>query len=76
MKLDLLIKYTFKFYAFNPLNYFYLKKVKMASNYDLYSTGLTQGTLLNSRFEIIEKIGQGGFGQVYSAHDNENRGEK
>jgi serine/threonine protein kinase len=48
----------------------------MASNYDLYSSGLTQGTLLNSRFEILEKIGQGGFGQVYSAHDNENRGEK
>ena len=49
----------------------------MASNYDEYDTGLKKGELLNSgRFEIIEKIGQGGFGCVYSAHDNHNRGEK
>ena len=49
----------------------------MASNYDSYSAGLTQGALLNNnRFEIIEKIGHGGFGQVYSAHDNQNNREK
>ena len=48
----------------------------MASNHEL-NTGLTQGTLLNNgRFELIEKIGQGGYGYVYSAHDNQNKGEK
>ena len=36
-----------------------------------------KGELLNNgRFELIEKIGQGGFGCVYSAHDNQNRGER
>ena len=49
----------------------------MASNYDMYDTGFKKGEILNNgRFEIIEKIGQGGFATVYSAHDNENRGEK
>ena len=49
----------------------------MASNYDLYDNALKSGDLLNDgRFEIIEKIGQGGFGFVYSAYDNQNRGEK
>ena len=48
----------------------------MASNYDELDTGLNKGELLNNRFEIIEGIGQGGFGFVYSAHDNKNRGEK
>ena len=49
----------------------------MASNYDAYDTGLKKGEILNNgRFEIIKKIGQGRFGLVYSAYDNENRGEK
>ena len=48
----------------------------MASNHYELNTGLTQGTLLNNRFELIESIGQGGFGTVYSAHDNQNKGEK
>ena len=63
---------------FNQLNQFFFNKiVKMESNYDEYDTGFKKGALLsNGRFEIIEKIGQGGFGLVYSAHDNENRGEK
>ena len=47
----------------------------MASNHEL-NTGLTQGTLLNNRFELIEKIGRGGYGCVYSAHDNQNKREK
>ena len=50
---------------------------EMASNYDEYDNALKSGELLNNgRFEIIEKIGQGGFGLVYSAYDNQNRGEK
>ena len=49
----------------------------MASYYDIYDSSLKKGELLNNgQFEIVEKIGQGGFGTVYSAHDNENRGEK
>ena len=48
----------------------------MASNYDMYDTGLKEGEILKSRFEIIKKIGQSGFGFVYSVHDNENKGEK
>ena len=49
----------------------------MASNYEEYSTGIKKGELLHKdRFEIIKQIGQGGFGFVYSARDNENRGEK
>ena len=48
----------------------------MASNYEMYDAGLKEGEILNNRFEIIKKIGQGGFGFVYIAHDNENRGEK
>ena len=41
-----------------------------------FNTGLTQGTLLNNRFELKEKISQGWFGTVYSALDYVNRGEK
>jgi serine/threonine protein kinase len=48
----------------------------MASNHHESNTGLTQGTLLNNRFELIENIGQGGYGVVYSAHDNQNKREK
>ena len=49
----------------------------MEFNYDDYGTGLKKGELLNNaRFEIIEKIGEGAFGFVYSAHDNENKGAK
>ena len=48
----------------------------MASNHYELNTGLKKGELLNKRFEIIEGIGKGGFGFVYSAHDNENRREK
>lgn len=48
----------------------------MASNRYKLDAGLKKGELLNKRFEIIENIGQGGFGCVYSAHDNKKRGEK
>jgi hypothetical protein len=49
----------------------------MTSSFEEYDTELKKGNLLNeNRYEIIEKIGQGSFGVVYSAHDNENRGEK
>lgn len=49
----------------------------MASKYDKYDTGLKKGELLNNdRFEIIEAIGQGGFGYVYSANDNQNNRKK
>ena len=49
----------------------------MASYSDEYQTCFKKGELLNNgRFEIIEGIGNGGFGSVYSAHDNQNRGEK
>jgi len=49
----------------------------MESNSKEYDTRLKKGDLLNkNRYEIIEKIGVGSFGRVYSAHDNENRGEK
>ena len=49
----------------------------MASNCDECSTALKKGELLhNGQFELIEKIGQGGFGKVYSAHDNQNNREK
>ena len=48
----------------------------MTSSYDEFHAEVKKGHLLNDRFEIIENIGQGGFGCVYSAHDNENRGER
>lgn len=49
----------------------------MASIYDIYDNDLKKGELLNNgQFEIIEKISQGGFGTVYSSHDNKNRREK
>ena len=49
----------------------------MALNYDKNCNGLKKGELIhNGQFEIIKQIGYGGFGFVYSAHDNDNRGEK
>ena len=30
----------------------------------------------NGRFEIIKKIGQGGFGNIYLVYDNQNEKEK
>ena len=49
----------------------------MASSDDIYDIGLKKGELLNSgRFEIIEEIGKGGFGALYSAKDNQNSEEK
>ena len=50
----------------------------MASNYnEQHSTELKEGDLLHKdRFKIIKKIGQGGFGFVYCARDNQNKGEK
>ena len=30
----------------------------------------------NDRFEIIKKIGQGGFGNIYLVYDNQNEKEK
>ena len=38
--------------------------------------GLKKGELLNDRFEIIDKIGQGAFGSVYSAYDKQNKRKK
>ena len=49
----------------------------MAASDDIYDAGLKKGELLhNGRFEIIEKIGKGAFGAVYSAKDNQNGEEK
>ena len=49
----------------------------MTSIFDEFRAEVKKGDLLNNgRFEIIENIGQGGFGCVYSAHDNEKRGER
>ena len=48
----------------------------MASNFDDYENDLRKGTILNSRFEIIQRIGEGGFGIVYKAFDNDNEKEK
>ena len=49
----------------------------MASTDNINDIGLKTGELLNNgRFEIIEEIGRGGFGAVYSAKDNQNSEEK
>lgn len=47
----------------------------MASNYYIFDKKLKEGELLKDRFEIIKQIGGGGFGTVYNAYDNKNKGE-
>ena len=43
---------------------------------ELYNTEIRKGELLNDRFEIIDKVGHGGFGSVYSAYDKQNKRKK
>lgn len=39
---------------------------------EYFETDLKKGDLLNNRYELVEKIGQGGFGSVYKILDKEN----
>lgn len=48
----------------------------MATNFGDYGNGYNKGDLLDDRFEVIEKIGEGGFGIVYKVFDNENKKEE